>query len=240
MGCSKTPGSPVTPPAPTPSDNVSRIEYDNRSIAVIYSTDKRLLKTVTSYASGVTPSETAYRYDNGLLSETEGGAKWKYSYTAGKLTRIETYNEQGVLRYEVVFDYAGDQVAVKMESTVSLLGTKTPYFRSFYTYDASGNVEKQEVQQRINGQWEYVEHVLYPAYDNKPNFLRSFESHPFLPATVFAGNNPLKEIFMDYGRVTETVEYTYSYDAAGRVSKRVALHKPVGFPDYSEEVRLYY
>jgi hypothetical protein len=36
------------------------------------------------------------------------------------------------------------------------------------------------------------------------------------------------------------VEYTYTYDAFGRTKTRLALHKPVGFAEYTERTVMVY
>lgn len=236
--CSKQPQAP-TVPSPAPDERISRLEYDNNHISITYHTDGSIGKVVNTWLSGGNALSYDFQYANGKISEVRSEGKWVYEYVGDKLTKIQTHNDQGIVKYEVVFTYSGSQVTERTEYLITTSGAN-PYFRTFYTYDSNGNVIKKEIHQYVNHEWKYSEHILYSDYDNTPNYVQQFESYPYISSRVFGGNNPRKEVYMENNTVRETVEYTYTYDALGRTKTRLALHKPVGFAEYTERTAMVY
>jgi hypothetical protein len=110
-----------------------------------------------------------------------------------------------------------------------------------FEYGQDGNVQKKTIFQYINQQWQQSEACTYDGYDTHANVLEPFENLPYLPAEMYAPNNPLKETWLDdQGAVNTVVTHQYSYDGQSRVRSRKSLFHITGFPDSTAEIKAYY
>lgn len=237
--CTKKTETPDTGPAPI--TKLSKIEYDTYSVSINYTADGNIANIVNKDNDDPTQSTTYFfQYQDGRLSEISYGGKWKYYYTDNKLVKVESYNENNVLRYRTDLVYTNNKVTEKIQSLVTALGVR-PSMKTLFHYNTQGNISKKEVWQFVNNDWLKNEDILYPEYDEHEEQSQSFDNYPYLPKGLFSINNPLKEIFTEAdGTVAGTVTYKYTYDNKGRVSSINAHHAYTGFPAYEENAKLFY
>ncbi|MBV9986954.1 MAG: hypothetical protein JO301_04710 [Chitinophagaceae bacterium] len=234
--CEKKADTPVN----TPVSRLSKIEYDNNYAEVNYNADGSIASITDKLSNGMPNIAYTFQYSNGNLSEIGFGGKWKYTYTDGKITKVETANETGVVKYQADLAYTGNKLTEKLESFVSLVGLK-PYMRTVFTYSAQGNLAKKELFQYINQEWKKSEELQYPEYDNHPNTSEHLERTPYLPLGLYSVNNPLKQVYLDEnGAVLGNTVFNYTYDNLGRPLTRTSVEKFIGFPETVETIKLYY
>jgi hypothetical protein len=229
-------GAPGIPPVEKPAP--IQVEKDGSVLNVNYNTDGNIQSIVSSDAPGNILVNYVFTYENGKVKEINFGGRWKYTYAGNNITKVESFNQGGQLRYTYDFTYAGNKVVEKIEylSVVSM----SPKFKTKYFYRADGNIEKLEISQYVNGQWQDAENVVYNEYDRYTNVSDQFESYPYLPANMFSANNPLKETWSENGSVEQTVEHAYTYDAKGRIKTKKSTFKYPAFPDSFSEVKIFY
>jgi hypothetical protein len=241
--CNKEPVTPEpTPdPNPLPLTKLSKLEYDDYAVTLTYNTDGNIANVINTDNDDPLQSRTYFfQYQGGKLNEITDGGKWKYHYAGNQLTKVESYNENNVMKYQSEFVYTNNRVTERIESLVSANGPR-PTLKTIFQYNAQGNVSKKEMWQYTNNVWHKNEDILYPEYDTHEDQTSSFENFPYLPKGLFSANNPKKEIFVDVdGTITGTVTYTYVYDNKGRVSSIKSHHVFPGFPEYDENTKLSY
>lgn len=237
-GCRKT--AEPAQPIPGYAATLTRIQTDGDVLDISYNAGKQVA-SVTTRAAGF-PNDNVYTfsYSNDVLTEVTFGGKWKYYYSGGKIARIETLNEAGVVRYQSVYNYTGDRITEKIESRVSG-ALVMPFMKTEYSYYASGDLFSKIVYEFINNDWKRSEEVVTDSYDNYTNITERFESLPFLPGYSFASHNPLHETWKDdQGQQIGTVEYEYTYNSSGRIATRKKTNRYNSFPDEVSNTTMFY
>jgi hypothetical protein len=227
-------------PVISPVSAISKLEFENFYVKASYNPDGTLAVIASKQNTGTGDFLYTFQYTNGRVMEINYGGKWKYYYSGEQVLKVETYNEGGTLKYQAEFSYNGNRISEKLESIISS-GIPRPYMRTLFTYNSQGNLSKKEVFQYINQQWDKSEEIQYPEYDNHVNTSGHLENNPYLPLGLYSVNNPLKEVFLDgQGTVLGSTTFTYTYDEAGRPVTRKSVEKYIGFPEYVQNVKLFY
>lgn len=233
---------PVTPPSK--ETGITRMEADASVYQMSYDATGRIHKIVVTDTGTLNSNTYQFTYNAGLLDEVSftAGGKWKYYYTATKLVKVETINDQGVIRYRREFEYNDkNQVSETREYRINASGNVAPQYKMTFTYDVKGNIAQKFIYYFINADWRLEEVVRSLQFDDHPNTSIHLESFPFLPAGLFNGNNPVyEEIINDIGVVDTRVYYTYQYDAGGRPVSRTTKYTYTGFPDTYSSLKLFY
>lgn len=228
------------PGPPAEKTTLTKIEKDGEITEAVYNNDGSIQSLNKKFANSGAVQNYVFSYDNGKLREISFGGKWKYYYTGEKITSVETYNESGVLRYRTDFAYTNERVTEKIQYLVTSAGA-FPDYKTIYHYRPDGNVSKKEIFQDVNNGWHKEEDVLIEEYDHYINASERFESFPYLPAGMFAPNNPLKESWVDRnGILTQTVYHAYTYDVNARPLTRKTTYRFSGFPDAFSDLKIQY
>jgi hypothetical protein len=229
MACSKTPAvTPLpTPPAATPA--VTRLEKDGDISEISYNGDGTIHNILANRRGTTAPTDYVFSYENGKLKEINFDGKWKYTYTGNLLTLVQAYNNGGQLRFQYEFTYTNGSLTEKTEFLVSAAAGAAPKFKTKYYYGQDGNISKKEVFQFTNNAWMESEMILITEYDQYHNVTDALESFPYMPASSFSPNNPVRESYYDKGLVTQIVEHAYTYDANGRTVRK---NQPKSMQDF--------
>jgi len=239
--CNKT-VSPTPAPTPTPTNSaLSKMEVEGNTVNITYNSDGTVQKLVSQPPANAAATTYVFSYENGKLKEVNFGSKWKYTYNGEQLTKVETINPDGKIRYQNSFSYVNNRVDETIQYRVNDALGLTPMAKTKYQYYTTGNVSKKEVFQYINNDWLKTEDISILEYDNKVNTSDRFENLPLVPNIIFAQNNPLREKWLDaQGNIDSNVEHQYVYDTNGRPLSRKTLYKYPGLPDFSSEIKYQY
>jgi hypothetical protein len=235
--CTKDPVQQVPPPT---HNQISKVETDAGIVDITYNNDGSIHMFTRRQSNGPDLNNFVFNYENGRLVEVNFGGKWKYIYSGNLITSIETYNESGVLRYAVRFNYTNDKIVEKTSVLLSAAG-EFPSFKTLYEYNADGNVSRKQLFSYINNMWLKDEEIVYVKYDHQVNTKEHLETYPYLPLTCFSVNNPLRENYLDAnGQPVGLAVHEYEYDISGRPVSRKTTNSFIGYQDTYSISSFYY
>lgn len=237
VACTK---DPVIPPT-TPANAISKLEKDGDSWEVSYNPDGSVQQLIRRLADSSVFARYDFVYANGRLLEINSGGKWKYYYTGDQLTRIDTYNSLGVLRYRSAFAYMNGKITGRTNYYANTPVPLRPLDRIRYTHNADGNVVVKQHFDYVNDDWRKTEAVHVLAYDDRPNSYEHLETFPYLPASLLSVNNPLREEYIGVnGQSYGSAVHEYQYNTAGKPARRRVTYAYTGFPDTHSGAKFHY
>lgn len=237
VACAKDP----VIPNPTPANAISKLEKDGDSWEVSYNPDGSIQQLIRRLADSSVFARYDFVYTSGRLLEINSGGKWKYYYNGDQLTQIETYNNQGVLRYRSEFAYTNGKITERTNYYANTPVPLRPLDRIRYTYNADGNVVVKQHFDHVNGDWRKTEEVHVLAYDDRPNTYEHLETFPYLPASLLSVNNPLREEYVGVnGQSYGSAVHAYQYNGTGKPASRRVTYAYTGFPDTHSEAKFHY
>lgn len=237
VACTK---DPVIHPS-TPANVISKLEKDGDSWEVSYNPDGSIQHLTRRLADSSVMARYDFVYANGKLFEVNAGGKWRYYYNGDQLTQIETFNNQGVLRYRSVFVYTEGKITERTNYYANTPVPLRPLNRIRYMYNTDGNVVVKQHFDYVNNDWRKTEEIHMLAYDDRPNTYEHLETFPYLPANLLSVNNPLREEYVGVdGQSYGSAVYEYQYNAVGKPAWRRITYAYTGFPDTHSEARFHY
>lgn len=186
-------------------------------------------------------------YNGPLLSEIQldNGSKYKYTYANQQVVKTETFNITGSLVSKFEYSYSNGKLS-RIEGFLRMQGgniSTTPSYRFDNSYYSNGNLQKliQYYADQTTGVLEKTDEIVFDQYDTKRNTTVLFESNPFLPAEILIPNNPLTETHYDAnGTVQQTVTHSYTYDNEGNPVTRKTTTKMIGLPEEIDNTKFFY
>ena len=210
--------------------------FQDKRVNYFYNTDGSLNRAEILDRNNEVVSWFDYSYTNGRLTSV---STWLFqitcTYPEANTTRINFRNSVGdtILKMDCIME--NNRLREWIEYSYSF-GTARPVERTVYTYNAAGNIGKKEFYQMENGGWFKYEDVNYVQYDNYTNHTSYVQEVPFFVGIrAFQRNNPLRAEHRALdGTLLKTVEYQYSYDNTGRISRSQIITTEAGQPAVNE------
>lgn len=157
-----------------------------------------------------------YYQDKKLIRAEEPGYRFTYKYEGNHVSEILFSDRTDHVYQRYRYTYTGDDVAETI-AEAQINGELKLYYRNTYEYAQPGNESKSEYFIYEEGKWSKTGEKRTTAYDDHRNYNSWLDTYPYLISTRNRGNNPLKtEYRTAAGIVTQTNEYNYTYDAAGK------------------------
>ena len=216
------PNNPDNPGQPSGKKIAKVVEGDDE-YTFQYNTDGTLKSISTKTNGSQNPDETfSFTYDSNKrpIEATAGdGTKTKYIYTNNVLTGTEIYMGTAKVSY-TTYTYQNNKLA-SMSSFLKLdddAPAYTEFLKIQYAYNAAGNASEMTsfIYNVMTQQLEKSSSTQYLEYDNKINPASQFGALGMNFFMEVNSHNVLKEkSFDENGQLTETVEYTYTYDNQG-------------------------
>jgi hypothetical protein len=213
---------PIT--QPVEQSKLRQIKTDDTFTTFHYNNDGKLVAVVDSLAGGTYPAiRTTLEYSQGRLTKTTYGyMTYQYEYPDNNTVVVKTGSLSNPVLDRDVFKYNGNRL---VEHIRYYAPDNEPNLRHVFTYDAAGNVEKEEefVYDPQASQWRKIATGIF-TYDDKENTSTWLEErlYFFIERNKFRmKNNPVKtEWYLPNNQLLRTHRYQYTYDAKGRKISR--------------------
>ncbi|HMH23260.1 MAG TPA: hypothetical protein VK563_15855 [Puia sp.] len=226
VSCHKDPVVPMDPPTNAPA--VKLKDMNVRSLPSPYYhfdyTDSGNIARA-GFSGGLAVYDISYAGKDILKMENKAGNRdrLQYGYANGELSAIQIINENGTLYRQCILTYAASHQLQRLEWEVRDGNGFAPDQTMQFSYYPDGNL-KELVNQfhPVGPQTASTSTDRFENYDDKVNadgfsLLQVDQNHHLilLPASGLQRNNPRRNIRTGDG-INYQVNYTYTYDAAGR------------------------
>jgi hypothetical protein len=165
----------------------------------------------------------------------------KYTYPNANAIRIQVSAFGGLVTNRIVCIFENSRLKEYSIYDFNNINLPVPTDKFLFTYNAAGNITKQEVFEFINNTWVKAQDIIVTAYDTKPNLSANYEDVPFLLETKLLTNNPLSvEYKWPNGQLNKKMNYTYTYNTNGNKTTAKIVTQTNGIPDIIENRKYLY